>query len=107
MKIKSVINGNAEPQETRIEIPIKGGSGELGIHAIENLVKTINGLKRGKTKQDVIGHFYVIVGYAMCCRDCGFLEEESMKDLINMADHLSDNELARVRQEEEKRRGRR
>lgn len=99
MRSKTIVNGKGEPQETRIEIPLKGGGGVLGMQAVTKLTALISGLKNAKTEYDVLQHFYTIQGYAMCCRDSGFLEHESTNDILKMAEHLADNEINRIRAE--------
>lgn len=96
MKSKTIVNGKGEPQATRIEIQIEGVGGELGKQAVINLTALINGLKDMKTERDVITHYYVICGFAICCNQCGFITEKSADDLMDMVEHLVDNELIRV-----------
>lgn len=99
MRSKTIVNGKGEPQATRIEIPIEGGGGALGMQAVTNLTALISGLKNTQTEYDIVQHFYTIQGYAMCCRDSGFLKHESTLDILKMAEHLADNELIRIRAE--------
>lgn len=102
MRSKTIVNGKGEPQATRIEIPIEGGGGELGKQAVINLTALINRFKHTKTGYDVLQHFYTVEGYTICCRDCGFLTEESAVSLLQMAEHLADNELTRIKEEQDK-----
>lgn len=96
MRSKTIVNGKGEPQATRIEIPIEGAGGELGQQAVINLTTLINTLKDMKTEQEVVARYYTICGFAICCNQCGFITEKSADDLMNMVEHLVDNELARV-----------
>ena len=96
MRSKTIVNSKGEPQATRVEIPIQCGGGALGISAVANLTKLINGLENMKTERDIIAHFYIICGFATCCQLCGFMTEKSTDDLMNSVEHLVDNELARV-----------
>ena len=96
MRSKTIINSKGEPQATRIEIPIEGGGGALGMQAVTNLTALISGLKNMKTEQEVVAHYYTICGFAACCQQCGFMTEKSTDDLMHMVEHLVDNELARV-----------
>ena len=99
MRSKTIINSKGEPQATRIEIPIKGAGGALGMQAVKNLTLLIDRLKYTKTEFDVFQHYYTICGYIQCCRDCGFLTGDSPADMMKIAEHLVDNELIRVRAE--------
>ena len=99
MRSKTIINSKGERQATRIEIPIEGAGGALGMQAVTNLTALISGLKNKKTEYDIFQQFYTIQGYAMCCRDSGFLEHESTNDILKMAEVLADNEIIRVRAE--------
>lgn len=99
MKIKAVADAKGEIAKTQIEIPIKGSGGSLGINAILNLTKLIEALKGLKTVDEVVHHWYVICGYAICCQQCGFITEESMDDLMHMVECLVDNELEKVNSE--------
>ncbi|MDE7445918.1 MAG: hypothetical protein K2N15_09510 [Lachnospiraceae bacterium] len=96
MRSKTIINSKGEPQATRVEIPIKGGGGALGMSAVVNLTKLINGLKNMNTERDIMAHYYIICGFATCCQLCGFMTEKSTDDLMHSVEHLVDNELARV-----------
>ena len=98
MRSKTIINSKGEPQATRIEITIKGAGGALGMQAVTKLTALISGLKN-KKEYDIFQQFYTIQGYAMCCRDSGFLEHESTNDILKMAEVLADNEIIRVRAE--------
>lgn len=96
MRSKTIVNGKGEPQATRIEIPIEGGGGALGMQAVTNLTALISGLKNMKTEQEVVTHYHIICGFATCCEVCGFMTEKSTNDLMHMVEHLVENELARV-----------
>ncbi len=99
MKLKTIVNGQGEPQKTQVEIPVEGTGGELGIRATMNLTALISGLKNMKTGQDVITHYHIICGFATCCQVCGFLTEKSLNDIMHMTEYLAENELARVEAE--------
>ena len=96
MRIKTIVNGKGEPQATRIEIPIEGSGGALGMQAVTNLTALISGLKNMKTEQEVVTHYHIICGFATCCEVCGFMTEKSTNDLMHMVEHLVENELTRV-----------
>lgn len=99
MRSKTIVNSKGEPQATRIEIPIEGAGGELGRRAVINLTSLIAGLKNMKTEQDVVTHYHIICGFAICCELCGLMTEKSTNDLMHMVEHLVENELARVEAE--------
>ena len=96
MRSKTIVNGKGEPQATRIEIPIEGSGGALGMQAVTNLTALISGLKNMKTEQEVVTHYHIICGFATCCEVCGFMTEKSTNDLMHMVEHLVENELTRV-----------
>lgn len=99
MRAKTIVNSKGEPQAARIEIQIEGSEGTLGMQAVKNLTILINGLKDMKTEEELKTHIYMIYGYAVCCRHCGFMTEKSTDDLMNMAERLADNELIRIKEE--------
>ena len=45
MRSKTITNSKGEPQATRIEIPIEGAGGALGMQAVTKLTVLISGLK--------------------------------------------------------------
>lgn len=96
MRTKTIVNSRGEPQATQIEIPIEGAGGELGKQAVINLTSLISGLKTMETEQDIVTHYHIICGFAICCQQCGFMTEKSTDDLMHMVEHLVENELARV-----------
>ncbi len=52
MRVKVEMNSKGEVKTHRIEIPIQGGGGELGQHAVTGLVSLISGLKEMKTERN-------------------------------------------------------
>ena len=102
MRNKTIVNGKGKPQATRIEIPIEGGGGALGMQAVTNLTTLIGGLKDVKTEEELKTHIYMIYGYAACCQQCGFMTEKNTDDLMHMAECLADNELIRIKATQEK-----
>ena len=50
MRVKVEMNSKGEVKAHRIEIPLQGGGGELGQHAVAGLVSLISGLKEMKTE---------------------------------------------------------
>ncbi len=83
-------------QETRVEIPLNGGGGELGMHAARNLVAHIDGLKAMETEEELQICSYAICGYALCCKECGFLTEKSVDELMELMEQLAENERKRI-----------
>ena len=53
MRVKVEMNSKGEVKAHRIEIPIQGGGGELGQHAVTGLVSLISGLKEMKTEREL------------------------------------------------------
>ena len=50
MRSKTITNSKGEPQATRIEIPIEGAGGALGMQAVTKLTALISGLKNKKNR---------------------------------------------------------
>lgn len=96
MNIKTIINSKGEAQASKILIPLEGSGGETGKQAVTYLTMLINSIKEAKTEQEVVEYFYVIAGYALCCKECRFLTEKSLDDLMHMVEHIVDMELSRV-----------
>lgn len=53
MRVKVEMNSKGEVKTQRIEIPIQGGGGELGQHAVTGLVSLISNLKEMKNRARV------------------------------------------------------
>ena len=53
MRVKVEMNSKGEVKAHRIEIPIQGGGGELGQHAVAGLVSLISNLKEMKTEREL------------------------------------------------------
>lgn len=98
MKVETIVNSNGEPYITRTEIPIEGAGGELGKQAVINLFSLIKGLKTMKTENDIVTHYHIISGFAVCCETCGFMTEKSTNDVMHMVEHLVENELAKIKE---------
>lgn len=96
MKVETIVNSKGDPQASKIMIPLEGGGGAAGRQAVTKLTKYIEGIKGAKTGEEVLIHYYSIVGYGLCCRDCGFLTEKSLDDLMHLVEHIVENELDRV-----------
>ncbi|MFR8683795.1 MAG: hypothetical protein ACLVFN_09990 [Enterocloster sp.] len=65
MRVKVEMNSKGEVKAHRIEIPIQGGGGELGQHAVTGLVSLISGLKEMKTERELEQHTWFTAG--ACC----------------------------------------
>ena len=96
MKVQTIVNSKWEPEVLKIMIPLEGGGGDAGRQAVAKLTELIEGIKGAETGEEVLIHYYAIVGYGLCCRDCGFLKEKSLDDLMHLVQHIVDNELHRV-----------
>lgn len=75
MRVKVEMNSKGEVKAHRIEIPIQGGGGELGQHAVTGLVSLISGLKEMKTERELEQLLSMVYGWGACCKHCGFLTE--------------------------------
>ena len=85
MRVKVEMNSKGEVKAHRIEIPIQGGGGELGQHAVTGLVSLISGLKEMKTERELEQLLSMVYGWGACCKHCGFLTEKSTDDVMHMA----------------------
>lgn len=99
MNQKIIINSKGEQQASRIEVPIEGGGGALGMQAVEELIALVSGLKNMKTPEEVGSHWHVICGFALCCKSCGFLIEKSADDLMHLVEELAAIEYDRAEQQ--------
>lgn len=96
MQVKTIVNSKGEPQASEIKIPLKGSGGETGKHAVLFLTMLIESIKETETEQQVVEYYYIIAGYAICCKECGFLTEKSLDDLMHLVEHIVDIELDRT-----------
>lgn len=94
MRVKVEMNSKGEVKAHRIEIPIQGGGGELGQHAVTGLVSLISGLKEMKTERELEQLLSMVYGWGACCKHCGFLTEKSTDDVMHMAEELAEIERA-------------
>lgn len=99
MRAKTIINAKGEQQATRIEIPLEGGGGALGMNAVKGLTAMISRLKEEKTPEDIVDLWHMICGYAICCQTCGFLTEKSVDDLMHTVEVLAEIEIERAKQQ--------
>lgn len=97
MNVKTIVNSKGEPQASKIMIPLEGSGGEKGKQAIVYLTRLITSIQETKAEEQVVEYYYIIAGYAICCKECGFLTEKSLDDLMHLVEHIVDNELIRVR----------
>lgn len=86
--------GNKIMQEIRIEA--HGSGGELGYKNIQHLAGLIEGFKEQKTPRDVSDHFMLVVGYCLCCKNSGFLDEKSADEVMETAAMLAGIEQERA-----------
>jgi len=98
MKIKTVINSKGEQQGSCVEIPVEGGGGALGMHAVQNLTSLIGGLDEKKTIKEITVHWYIICGFALCCHACGFLTEKSMDELMYTVEEIANDKLTAAKE---------
>jgi len=99
MRVKVEMNSKGEVKAHRIEIPIQGGGGELGQHAVAGLVSLISSLKEMKTEQELEQLLSVVYSWGACCKHCSFLTEKSTDDIIHMAEELAEIESKRIGKE--------
>lgn len=96
MKVKTIVNSKGEPQVSKIMIPLEGSGGETGKQAVLFLTRLIESIKETETQQQVVEYYYIITGYAICCKECGFLTEKSLDDLMHLVEHIVDLEMGRT-----------
>lgn len=104
MRVKVEMNSKGEVKAHRIEIPIQGGGGELGQHAVgqhavAGLVSLISSLKEMKTERELEQLLSMVYGWGACCQHCGFLTEKSTDDVMHMAEELAEIESKRIEEE--------
>lgn len=63
MRVKVEMNSKGEVKTQRIEIPIQGGGGELGQHAVTGLVSLISNLKEMKTERELEQLLSMVYGW--------------------------------------------
>lgn len=96
MKVKTIVNSKGEPQASKIVIPMEGSLGKTGKQAMTYLTMLINSIQETKTEEEIFEYYYIIAGYAICCKECGFLTEKSLDDLMHLLEHIIDIESERV-----------
>ena len=79
MRVKVEMNSKGEVKAQRIEIPIQGGGGELGQHAVAGLVGLISSLKEMKTERELEQLLSVVYGWGACCQHCGFFDRKEYR----------------------------
>lgn len=79
MRVKVEMNSKGEVKAHRIEIPIQGGGGELGQHAVAGLVSLISNLKEMKTERELEQLLSMVYGWGACCKHCGFSDRKEYR----------------------------
>ena len=69
MRVKVEMNSKGEVKAHRIEIPIQGGGGELGQHAVAGLVSLISNLKEMKTERELEQLLSMVYGWGACAAE--------------------------------------
>ena len=100
MNIRIKMGRDGEIQETQTAIPLKGAGGALGRYAVTKLTNLINALNEKKTERDIVTHYHIICGFAICCESCGFLTEESTDVVMHLVEQLVNKELERAERTE-------
>ena len=96
MNVKRVVSGDGSLQVSQTVIPLEGSGGELGKKADLFLTRLIESIKKAETEQQVVEYYYIICGYGICCKECGFLTEKSLEDLMHLVEHIVDLEMDRT-----------
>ena len=91
--------GVGRKSKRNVVVPIQGGGGELGQHAVTGLVSLISGLKEMKTERELEQLLSMVYGWGACCKHCGFLTEKSTDDVMHMAEELAEIESKRIEKE--------
>ena len=50
-----------------------------------------------KSEQEINDHYTLIMGYCLCCKNSGFIDEKGADDIMQMAAIFAGNKLAKVR----------
>lgn len=99
MKSKTIFDGQGNRKAQEIRIEVHGSGGELGIENIKHLMGLIEELKAQETPKDVNDHFMLIIGYCLCCKNSGFLNEKSSDEVMQLASTLAAIEQERAERE--------
>lgn len=96
MNIKVMTDNKGDLQDVLAEVRLQGGGGMMGANAVRRIAAMIEQLKDIKAKKEVIAYSYTITGYALCCRDCGFLTDESVKDLGELITYAAERRCNKI-----------
>lgn len=97
MKIRTLVDNQHRAIGREIRIELQGRGGELGIQSVQRLIELINQFKTMNTEREVNDHYTLIMGYCLCCENCGFIDEKGADDLMQAVALLASNELVRMK----------
>lgn len=100
MKIMTSVNSKGELGVMCMTVRLRGSGGELGEKAVKGLSPLIKELREAETEEKIIKSACVILGYTSCCLLCGFLDEESADNLMEMVEHMSEKVLRRAQEKQ-------
>lgn len=97
MKSRTILGASGTTKMREVAIEIKGKGGELGVQNVRHLIELINDFKTKDTEQEINDHYTLIMGYCLCCKNSGFIDDKGADDIMQMAAIFAGNKLAKVR----------
>lgn len=103
MKINLAVNKDGEVQKSDIEFVLNISGGEEGKRAVDGLMVLLGKLNHISGPGEIAQHWMACCGYALCCIESGFLEDESTDKMMRTIGNLFvDNLITRAKQEQER-----
>lgn len=100
MKMNFIINKDGVVQKGNLEFQLCISGGEAGWRAVNGLMVLIGKLNKISDPTEIAQHWFACCGYALCCIESGFLDDESTDKMMHtIGDLVVDDLIAMVKQQ--------
>lgn len=100
MKMNFIVNKDGAVQKSNLEFQLCVSGGEEGWRAVNGLMVLIGKLNKISDPAEIVQHWFACCGYALCCIQSGFLEDESTDKMMHtIGDLLVDDLIAMAKKQ--------
>lgn len=97
MKTRILADNQHKTAELEVTVELKGNGDKVCERNLQYLTGLIDEFKVMKSEQEINDHYTLIMGYCLCCKNSGFIDEKGADDIMQMAAIFAGNKLAKVR----------